>query len=168
MGLSVRAGFLWKQLESIGIGGICGVDVHDTSYLVVISIRQEYPGHAKQVALAALSCSSVARHGRYVVVVDDDIDPTNMREVAWAVETRVDPSEDIQIESGMWSTPLDPVMPLAKRLSGDYTMSRAVFLAVRPYAERGTFPPVSRSTRETRTQILKKYDWLFSPRTGGK
>jgi UbiD family decarboxylase len=161
MGVSVRAGFLWEQLEAMGIDGVVGVDVKDTSYLVVVAISQRYPGHARQVALAALSCSAVARHGRYVVVVDDDIDPTNMREVLWALETRVEPTTDIDIVRGLWSTPLDPTMPLANRASRDYTAGRAVFLAVRPYAERDSYPKVARSSRAARAAVLEKYAHLF-------
>jgi UbiD family decarboxylase len=161
MGVSVRAGFLWQQLEAMGIEGITGVDVKDTSYLIVVAIKQKYGGHARQVALAALSCSAVARHGRYVVVVDDDIDPTDMREVSWALETRVEPASDIQIIDGLWSTPLDPTMPQGKRKERDYTSSRAIFLAVRPFQERDSYPRVSRASKEHRAEILRKYAGLF-------
>ena len=69
----------WKKLESAGIQDIVGVYNH-TSYLCVVAIKQRYAGHAKQAGMAALSCSASARNGRYVVVVDEDIDPTNMKE----------------------------------------------------------------------------------------
>ena len=161
MGVSVRAGLLWRQLEAMGIEGVVGVDIKDTSYMTIVSISQKYGGHARQAALAALSCSAVARHGRYVVIVDDDIDPTNFREVLWAMETRVDPGRDILIIDDLWSTPLDPVVPVAKRERRDYTASRAVFLAVRPYPERDKYPPVSRASREQRAEILRRFSSLF-------
>ena len=105
---------LWDQLESAGIQDIAGVYNH-TSYLTVVSIKQKYAGHAKQAGMAALSCAAANRNGRYVVVVDEDIDPTNVKEVLWAMMTRVDPPTNIDIVDGCWSTPLDPRMPPEKR-----------------------------------------------------
>ncbi|WP_201319344.1 UbiD family decarboxylase [Paenibacillus sp. EPM92] len=154
--LPLHAGLLWDQLESAGIQDISGVFFH-TDYMVVVSIKQRYAGHAKQTAMAVLGCAASARNGRYVVIVDEDIDPTNMKEVLWAMKTRVDPATDIDTLDGAWSTPLDPRMPPEKRHSGDYTNSRAVFYAVRPFAWRDKFPKSSRTERELREEIVRKY-----------
>lgn len=156
MDLHISAGVLWDQLESAGIQDIVGVYNH-TSYLCVVAIQQKYAGHAKQAGLATLSCSAAARNGRYVVVVDDDIDPTNIKEVLWAMMTRVDPKTNIDIVDGCWSTPLDPRMPPEKRDSHDHTNSRAVFYAVRPFPWRDKFPKVSRSSKELREKTVAKY-----------
>ena len=72
------------------------------------------PATLNRPALAALSCAAANRNGRYVVVVDEDIDPTNIKEVLWAMMTRVDPPTNIDIIDGCWSTPLDPRMPPEK------------------------------------------------------
>src|SRR5437899_12186604 len=61
--------------------------------------------------MAAASCHSGSYLGRFVVVVDEDIDPTNLFEVLWAMCTRCDPAEDIDIIRKMWSGPLDPRIP---------------------------------------------------------
>jgi 4-hydroxy-3-polyprenylbenzoate decarboxylase len=161
LGQPLAAGLLWDQLESAGIQDVVGV-FNFYAYLIVIAIRQRYPGHARQTGLAALSCSAMARNGRYVVIVDDDIDPTNIQEVLWAMETRVDPARDIQVVEGCWSTPLDPRMPPEKRESGDFTNSRAIFYAVRPFEWRDKFPRVSRTPRELRQQMVEKYGALLS------
>jgi UbiD family decarboxylase len=150
------AGILWDQLEAAGIQNVVGVYNH-SPYFTVIAIEQRYAGHAKQAGLAAVSSAAAARNGRYVVVVDEDIDPTNMKEVLWAMMTRVDPATNIDIMDGCWSTPLDPRMPPEKRESGDHTNSRAVFYAVRPFEWRNRFPKVSRSGRELRDQTIKKF-----------
>ena len=160
MGLPTSAGLLWDQLESMGIQDIAGV-YSFTSYLDVVAIRQRYAGHAKQVGHAVLSASSAARNGRYIVVVDEDIDPTDLKEVVWAMQTRVDPATDIELVDGCWSTPLDPRMPPDKRASGDHTNSRAIFYAVRPWHWRDKFPQVSRSERELRQQVVDKYRHLL-------
>jgi 4-hydroxy-3-polyprenylbenzoate decarboxylase len=156
MDLHISAGVLWDQLESAGIQDIAGVYNH-TSYMTVVSIKQRYPGHAKQAGQAALSCAAGNRNGRYVVVVDEDIDPTNMKEVLWAMMTRVDPPTNIDIIDGCWSTPLDPRMPPEKRENKDHTNGRAIFYAVRPYHWKDKFPKVSRSSRELREKTIAKF-----------
>jgi UbiD family decarboxylase len=156
MDLNIRAGLLWDQMESAGIQDVVGVYSH-THYLYVISIKQKYAGHAKQAALAAIAASAAARNGRYVVVVDEDIDPTNLKEVLWAMMTRVDPATDIEIVDGCWSTPLDPRMPPEKKNSGDHTNSRAIFYAVRPFTWRGQYPKVSRFQKEALDDVVKTF-----------
>src|SRR5215510_6856808 len=160
MDLHISAGVLWDQLESAGIQDIVGVYNH-TSYLTVVSIRQKYAGHAKQAGLAALSCAAANRNGRYVVVVDEDIDVTNVKEVLWAMMTRVDPPTNIDIIDGCWSTPLDPRMPPEKRESRDHTNGRAIFYAVRPFAWRDKYPKVSRSSRELRKKTIAKFKGII-------
>ncbi|MEK6601861.1 MAG: UbiD family decarboxylase [Candidatus Binatota bacterium] len=165
MDLSLRAGLLWDQLESAGVQDVVGVYDH-TKYLWVVALKQRYGGHAKQAAHVALAASASARHGRYVVVVDEDIDPTNLKEVLWAMETRVDPAKDIEIVEGCWSTPLDPRMTPEQKATRDHTNSRAIFYAVRPFAWRDKFPQVSRVKRELRDAVVKAYkDILPFPST---
>jgi 4-hydroxy-3-polyprenylbenzoate decarboxylase len=160
-GLPILAGMLWDQLEKAGIPGVVGVDRYNP-YMIVIAIRQQYPGHARQAGHAAVSCAAGARDGRYVVVVDEDIDPSSFKEVMWAMQTRVDPATDIELVDSCWSTPLDPRMPPAKRSSGDYTNSRALFYAVRPYHWKSQFPEVSRTEPELRRRVVEKYRSLLS------
>ena len=154
--MGISAGLAWDQMEKAGIQDIAGVYLH-TPLLVVVSIRQRYGGHAKQAAHAALACSSAARNGRYIVVVDEDIDPTNLQEVLWAMMTRVDPARDIETVDGCWSTPLDPRMPPDKRESKDHTNSRAIFYAVRPFTWREEFPTVARSSQDLRRKVVEQY-----------
>ncbi len=155
-GLAQPAGVVWDQIEAAGVPGVVGVYFH-TTFMLVVAIKQMYAGHAKQAALAAMSCAAGARNGRYVVVVDEDIDPTNLKEVVWAMQTRVDPAEDIQIMDGCWSTPLDPRMPPDRRASKDHTNARAIFYAVRPWAWRDEFPEVSRTERSRLDEVMRKY-----------
>jgi UbiD family decarboxylase len=154
--LNLQTGTAWDQLENAGIQDVTGVCAH-TNYLWVVAIRQRYAGHAKQAAHGLLACSASARQGRYIVVVDEDIDPTNLKEVLWAMMTRVDPKTDIEIIDGCWSTPLDPRMSPQKKEAQDYTDSRAVYYAVRPFGWREQFPKVSRPTRELFESVVKKY-----------
>jgi 4-hydroxy-3-polyprenylbenzoate decarboxylase len=131
------------------------------NFLIAVAIKQRYAGHARQAAHAVLGSAAAARNGRYIVIVDDDIDPTDLREVLWAMETRVDPAEDIEIVTGAWSTPLDPRMSPQKRAARDHTNGRAIFYAVRPFTWRDKFPPVSRASKDLRRHVLEKYPSLF-------
>jgi UbiD family decarboxylase len=155
------AGILWDQLEAAGIENVVGVYNH-SPYFTVVAIQQKYAGHAKQAGLATVSCAAAARNGRYVVVVDEDIDPTNLKEVLWAMMTRVDPPANIDIIDGCWSTPLDPRMPPDKRASKDHTNGRAIFYAVRPFEWKDKFPKVSRSSRELRERVMAKFRNVMS------
>jgi len=160
MAIPIGAGMLWDQLEAAGVQDITGV-FSFSGYLVAISIKQRFAGHAKQTGLAAISAAAGARNGRYVVIVDEDIDVTDIKEVLWAMETRVDPFTNIELIDGTWSTPLDPRMPPDKRENGDHTNSRAIFYAVRPYHWKDQFPQVSRTPAALRTQVMEKYKDLL-------
>ncbi|MFL6572670.1 MAG: UbiD family decarboxylase, partial [Burkholderiales bacterium] len=151
----MKAGMIWDEVERAGLGGVRGVWVHEAGcarMFNVISIKQAYAGHAKQAAMLAASCQSGSYLGRFVVVVDDDVDPTNLDEVLWAMCTRCDPAEDIDFIRRHWSGPLDPRLP-----RGVTWNSRAVIDACRPYDMLGEFPPVVRASGELREKVLAKF-----------
>jgi len=110
----------------------------------VVSIKQRFPGHARQAAYLTAQCQAAAGHlGRYVVVVDDDIDPSNLADVVWALGTRTNPEKDIELLRNTYSSTLDPVYPKgAKKFFG----SRAVIDACRPYDWIEDFPRVAESS----------------------
>ena len=84
-----------------------------------VAIKQRYPGHAKQAGHIAAQCHVGAYCGRYVIVVDDDIDVSNLEELIWALITRSDPATSIDIIHGAWSTPLDPRIEPERKAAGD-------------------------------------------------
>lgn len=141
------------RLEKAGIQDVVAVG-SPLQYMTVISIRQRYPGHAKQAALAA---ASGTYNGRWIVVVDEDIDPYNLKEVLWAMTTRCNPATDIDTIDGCWSTPLDPLLSPDRREESNTTNSLALFYAVRPFHLKDKFPKVSRSPRELRERVIEKY-----------
>jgi len=78
-----------RRLENFGIPGIKGVWSHYTGsggLFNVISIDQMFSGHAKKVGVIASQYP--AEQGGYTVVVEDDIDPSNLDQVLWAMVTR--------------------------------------------------------------------------------
>jgi 4-hydroxy-3-polyprenylbenzoate decarboxylase len=118
----------------------------------VIAIRQAFAGHARQAALLAASCQSGSYLGRFVVVVDEDVDPTDLDEVIWAMCTRCDPAEDIDIARRAWSGPLDPRLP-----KGTTWNSRGIIDACRPYEMLKDFPPVVKASAELREKVAQKF-----------
>ena len=149
---------IWRALESSGVPNIQGVWNHiGHGLLVVVSLKQSYPGHAKQAALAALGARGGSYHGTFVVVVDEDIDPSNLDEVMWAVTTRCEPSEGIDIIRDCWSSYLDPKIPREKKERGQLTNSRAIINACRPFQLLKEYPEVSAIDRDTRLRIIAKW-----------
>jgi 4-hydroxy-3-polyprenylbenzoate decarboxylase len=92
-------------IDDLGISGIKDVYFHPWSpsnHLAVISTASNpYPGHDKQVAFA-LWASKLGAENDWIMLVDDDIDPTNLNEVIWALCTRCKPDRDITIIQRGW------------------------------------------------------------------
>src|SRR6202008_3845897 len=84
-GLPFRAATIWSNLEASGVTDIVGTWQHVSQLMTVVALRQRYAGHAKRAALIAAANSYM---GRLVVVVDEDIDPSNLADVMWAITTR--------------------------------------------------------------------------------
>jgi 4-hydroxy-3-polyprenylbenzoate decarboxylase len=151
----MKAGMIWDEVERAGLPGVKGVWVHEPGcarMFNVISIKQAYAGHARQAGHLAAACQSGSYLGRFVVVVDDDIDPSNLEQVLWAMCTRCDPVEDIDFMKRAWSGPLDPRLPKGRTWN-----SRAIIDACRPFEMLGEFPPVVRASAELREQVLGKF-----------
>ncbi|MBI4267817.1 MAG: UbiD family decarboxylase [Chloroflexi bacterium] len=144
---------LHNHLEKCGIPDIKAVGGLGRLWMV-ISIKQRYGGHARQAALAASQASPIgAYHGRYVVVVDEDIDPNDMRQVLWAIGTRSDPEKDIDIVRRLWSTPLDPTI---HKPTKDFSNSRAIIDACRPFEWIDEFPKVISWSPELVRKVQEK------------
>lgn len=153
----VRSAMLYDSLVKAGVPDIRGVWCHEAGgsrLLLIVSIKQRYPGHARQAGFVASQCQVGAYLGRYVIVVDDDIDPTSTFDVLWALATRSDPVRDIDIIRRAWSGPLDPVIPRGPEVGFN---SRAIIDACRPYEWIDKFPAVSESSPELQAKIMKKW-----------
>ena len=92
--------------------------------LAVISIKKQYPGHAKRVMMGLWSFLRQFMYTKFVIVVDDDINIRNWEDVIWAMTTRMDPARDtVTIEN----TPIDyldfasPVSGLGSKMGFDAT-----------------------------------------------
>ncbi len=169
-GYIMRASNLWSELERLGLPGIKGVwfmRAGGSRYISVVSIEQKYAGHAKQVGMATMSGAEGAYNGRFNIVVDDDIDPSNDDDVIWAVATRCDPATSVDVITNCWSSPLDPTISPERRARGDLTNSRAVVVACRPYHWRKDFAKVNRASNQLREAAEKKWGHLIRSREDG-
>jgi len=158
----IRSVMVKESLVKDGVPDVRGVWFHEVSgvnFFAVVSIKQRFPGHARQAAYLATQCQAAAGHlGRYVVVVDDDIDPSNLGDVIWAMGTRSDPERDIDLLRNTYSSSLDPVYPKGPR---KFFGSRAIIDATRPYDWIDDFPRVAESSEEEKQKVIKKWKELF-------
>jgi 4-hydroxy-3-polyprenylbenzoate decarboxylase len=99
------------------------------SYRVaIVSIKKQYPGHAKRVMMGVWSFLRQFMYTKFVIVVDDDIDARNWEDVIWAISTRTDPMRDITLID---NTPIDyldfasPVSGLGSKMGLDATNKMA-------------------------------------------
>ena len=158
----LRSALIHDQLELAGIPGVQAVwtdEVGSGRLLVVVAIKQRYMGHSRQAGFVASQCQAGAYFGRYVIVVDDDIDPTNLKEVIWAMATRSDPAMDIEIIRKTWGSRIDPLY--CTYPPGTTYNSRAIIDACRPFEHLATFPRVAASSSAELERARKKWQHLW-------
>jgi UbiD family decarboxylase len=153
-GLPFRAATIWSELESSGVTDVVGAWQHVSQLMTVVALHQRYDGHAKRAALVAAAHSYMAR---LVVVVDEDIDPSNLADVMWAVATRCEPADGIDIVRNAWSSALDPRIPPEQKERGVTSHSKAIIDACKPFGWRDKFPPASALSAEEAREIEEKW-----------
>src|SRR5664279_1957026 len=92
--------------------------------MAVVSMKKQYPGHAKRVMFGIWSFLRQFMYTKFIIVVDDDIDVRDWKEVMWAITTRMDPVRDTLLVE---NTPIDyldfasPVSGLGGKMGLDAT-----------------------------------------------
>ncbi len=92
--------------------------------LAVVSMKKQYPGHAKRVMMGIWSFLRQFMYTKFVIVVDDDVNIRQWEDVIWAITTRMDPSRDTVLID---NTPIDyldfasPVSGLGSKMGVDAT-----------------------------------------------
>ncbi len=92
--------------------------------MAVVSMKKQYPGHAKRVMMGVWSFLRQFMYTKFVIVVDDDINTRNWEDVIWAMTTRMDPARDTLL---IENTPIDyldfasPVSGLGSKMGMDAT-----------------------------------------------
>ena len=92
--------------------------------LAVVTMRKQYPGHAKRVMFGIWSYLRQFMYTKFIIVCDDDVDARDWKEVIWALTTRADPARDSVVVE---NTPIDyldfasPVSGLGSKMGIDAT-----------------------------------------------
>lgn len=153
--VSTRTVTLWNDLENCSIPAIQGVWEH-TLGMIVISLQQKYAGHARQALLIAAGSRSTAG-ARFITVVDDDMDPTSINEVIWAMTSRCDPERDIEVICEGWTGAIDPLVTEEQCARRDFTAGKVLVNACRPLYRRASFPAVVEVSPVYKARVLAKW-----------
>ena len=153
-GLPFRAAGIWTNLEAAGVTDIVGAWQHVAQLMTVVALKQRYAGHSKRAALIAAAQSYM---GRIVVTVDEDVDPSNLADVMWAIATRCEPSEQVDIVRNAWTSALDPRLAAEERNRGQTSQSKIILDACKPVAWREQYPKVSALSPGDARAIMEKW-----------
>jgi UbiD family decarboxylase len=154
----MRSALLHDAMERAGVPGVAGCwapEVGASRMLLVVAINQRYQGHARQAGYIAAQCNVGIHLGRYVIVVDDDIDSTNLEDVMWAVVSRSDPARDIEVMHRTRGSRADPQQVTFEQKI-PYN-SRAIIDACRPYEYLDVFPPVAEASPAFQRELRAKW-----------
>jgi len=156
-----------KRLEAFGIPGVQGAWSHYTGsggLFNVISIKQMYSGHAKEAGLVASQYP--AEMGSFTVVVEEDIDPSNLDQVIWAMVTRCRLDRQVQMLTGCHTNNVNTTIPLKEKRSSDkpvpLTAGRIVIDACRDLAWKEDWYPIARLSDELKAKLTDKWKTLFT------
>jgi UbiD family decarboxylase len=158
----MRSALLFDALLAAGVPDVKALWAHEIGgarMFNAVAIKQRYAGHAKQAGHILNQCGVGAYMSRYSIVVDEDIDPSNLQEVMWAVATRTDPAVDIDIIQRGMGSKNDPMF-VAYPYTAPFS-SKAIIDACRPYEYLEEFPAVAEASRELQEQVRKKWKDLF-------
>lgn len=158
-GAYLRSSSLQRQLEGAGVPNVTGVWIPPEAGnrgFVVVAIRQSYPGHATQAGTVAGQLTGAAYLGRYVVVVDEDVDIYDLDDVWFAMLTRMDPARDVTFVRRGWSGALDQAIhPDERGLS-----SRLILDATRPWEWKDRFAATVTDAPRSRA-IRERFGWVL-------
>ncbi len=171
IGAMMKAGTLWNAFEYNGVPGVKDIAClpESSGGHLVVSIKPTVPAHADWVASVAWSHSAAIWSYKHIFVVDDDIDPWDMGQVAWAMAWRVKAGEDITIWENQRGSPIDPRQAPEEKGYWD----RVLIDATRPFdwepreiwgsegvgkGEPQKYPPTSRPAQSTIDLVNSKWD----------
>jgi UbiD family decarboxylase len=152
----MKSAMIHDELVASGVPGVRSAWAHESGggrLFIAVALEQRYPGHARQVGYLTSQLPAAAYMNRFVVTVDDDVDPADLDQVIWAMSTRTDPATDIEILRRTWGSKLDPLLPDGAPAYN----SRAVIDACRPYERLADFPRVAQSDPTYLNQIHQKW-----------
>jgi 4-hydroxy-3-polyprenylbenzoate decarboxylase len=160
----MRSATIKQNMTNAGVPGIKQVWCHEVGAARLfhgISITQRYAGHAVQAGHIGAQCGASAYASKFIVVVDDDVDVTDLDHLLWAMLTRTDPINSIHFIRGSWDSIADPALPPERRDVGDNTHSVAIIDACRPWHWRNKFADTNTPSPEVARKAREKFGWLL-------
>jgi 4-hydroxy-3-polyprenylbenzoate decarboxylase len=160
----LRSAMLKQNMQDAGVPDVAQVWCHEVGgsrMLHGVAIKQRYPGHARQAGQIAAQCRATAYASKYVIVVDDDVDVSNLEQLIWAMCVRSDPVESIDFIKGAWDSPADPRLPPEKRAMRDMTHSVAVIDACKPFHWLDKFPVTNAPSPAMLKKAREKFGYLM-------
>ena len=160
----MRSAMLKQNIADAGVPDVQQVWCHEiggSRMLHGVSIKQRYPGHSRQAGQIAAQCRAAAYASKYVIVVDEDVDVSDLEKLIWAMVTRTDPKESIDFISNAWDSPADPRLPPEQRAIRNNTHSVAVIDACKPFHWRDKFPMVNAPSPELLQKAREKFGYLL-------
>ena len=155
----MKSAMATDALIGVGLAGVSGVWCHEVGggrSIVAVAIEQRYAGHSRQAGYLAAQHPVTAYMNRFVIVVDQDINPRDLDQVMWAMSTRCDPDRDIEIMRYSWGSRVDPM-----GLPGQPAYNtRALIDACRPFEHLGDFPAVAESSAQVLDRVAQKWPGL--------
>jgi 4-hydroxy-3-polyprenylbenzoate decarboxylase len=125
--------------------------------MIIVSLKQQHAGHAAQVLALTAQCPAAAYFTKWIIAVDEDVDPTDFNQVMWALSTRCNPIEDLDLLRNTWSTGLDPSQyPPELRPYG----SKALINACKPHRSIASFPAATALRQSTYQHVVKRWSEL--------
>jgi len=160
----IRSARIWDDFDKLGIPGIQGVYCHPAGAggfgMTVISLEQRYAGHAAQTLALAAQVPGGAYYTKWIIAVDEDVDPTDINQVIWAMSSRCNPIEDIDLLRNTWSTWLDPTQnPPEERPYG----SKALINACKEHRYLPVFSKRTALRKEIYDQVVSRWRKLGLP-----
>ena len=163
---------IWNQLEGAGIREVKGVASFLGRRLHVVSIRNSYAGHSTQAGLIATQCHAGAYLSGWVVVVDEDIDPTCLNDVLWRMMSRIDAKRAIKIIEHSWSSHMSLVDPSHPFIKADYPLvphratyrSAAVIDACLPVEWDPSWHRQNKPSQELEDRVMAKFGKELFPK----
>jgi UbiD family decarboxylase len=154
----MRSARILDDLQRVGVPGVIAAYSHPAAAsgwgMVIVSLKQQYAGHAAQVLALTAQCPAAAYFTKWVIAVDDDVDPTDFNQVMWALSTRFNPADDVDILRKTWSTGLDPSQyPPAARPYG----SKLLIDACKPHRYLKQFPQSTLLRRATYDRVVARW-----------
>ena len=147
---------LLNELTAAGLPYVRGVWSSDVGQqqFIAISIKQRYAGHARQAGFLVSQFKRASYMNRYVVVVDEDINPMDVEDVLWAMSTRSNPETSIDIVRRTRSSSVDPTI---RKPTEALFNSRAIIDACKPFEWIDEFPKTIEFKPEVVTRMEEKF-----------